>query len=395
MYYLIIIAFISPLMVLFLAPLTFVKRPGHTDAIVASLAIGLSFALVCHGITYSDPEVDALRIMRECAATRGLPIYDVLASPPSESTSLFLLNLWEWIVGQIGDLRLFQAIAAFLGYSMLAWLMFDCMASGRCTKSEFATILIFVLIAVPMQTVVGNVRSTLVCIMAATAFYIQSKREAPSIPALCILILSCGIHVIGYVGLLLWSFRKPAIVHPWKVSAAFIGGIALVSIFAFVLSSFFGSLGFINDFLQKLLLYKEGTDYDQVNAGKITTQLTHAMELLLLCLMVLRLKVAGRKSQLVSLSIVSIACTFAMELLLVNVGTRLMYLPLLMSACAFLCGEKSPSTRRQVHILILLDLSICIIAFVLSGYSWIYFLRTFNWEDVLLGAVFLPASLFV
>ena len=344
MYYFLIIAFISPLMVLFLAPLTFVKRPSHADAIVASLAIGLGFALVCHGITYSDPEVDALRIMHECAATKGLPLFDVLANPPSETTSLFVLNLWEWIVGQIGDLQLFQAIAAFLGYSMLAWLMFDCRASGRCTKSEFASMLVFVLVAVPMQTVVGNVRSTLVCIMAATAFYIQSKREVPSISALCLLIASCGIHVIGFFGLLLWAFRKPASAHPWKVSVAFMGGIALVSFFAFVLSSYFSSLGFINDFLQKLLLYKEGTDYDQANAGKLTTQLTHAMELLLLCLMVLRLKVAGRKSPLVSLSIVSIACTFATELLLVNVGTRLMYLPLLMSACAFLCGGK---TRRQ------------------------------------------------
>lgn len=393
MYYLLIIAFISPLMVLFLAPLTFGKRPSHADAIVASLAIGLGFALVCHGITYSDPEVDALRIMHECAATKGLPLFDVLANPPSETTSLFVLNLWEWIVGQIGDLQLFQAIAAFLGYSMLAWLMFDCRASGRCTKSEFASMLVFVLAAVPMQTVVGNVRSTLVCIMAATAFYIQSKREVPSISALCLLIASCGIHVIGFVGLLLWAFRKPASAHPWKVSVAFMGGIALVSFFAFVLSSYFGSLGFINDFLQKLLLYKEGTDYDQANAGKLTTQLTHAMELLLLCLMVLRLKVAGRKSPLVSLSIVSIACTFAMELLLVNVGTRLMYLPLLMSACAFLCGEKNPGVKRQVQVLILLDFAICIIAFALSGFSWIYFLKTFNWEDIFFSAVFMPSVL--
>lgn len=395
MYYLLILDFISPLMVLFLASFTFMKRPSRVDAVLASLAIGLGFGLVCHGIVYSSMDVDAVRIMRECAATKGLPLFDVLANPPSESVSLFVLNLWEWIVGQTGDLQLFQAIAAFLGYGMLAWLIFDCRVNGSCTNSEFATMLVFVLIAVPMQTVVGNVRSTLVCIMAATAFYIQAKRDAPAISALCILIMSCGIHVIGYIGLLLWVFRKPATAHPWKVSAVFVGGAALASFFASVLSSNFGSLSFVNDFLQKLLLYKEGTDFDIVNAGRFTTQLAHVMDFLLLLLMVLRLKVAGRKSPLVALSIVTIACTLAMEFLLVNVGTRLMYLPLLMSACAFLCGEKRASTKQQVHLLITLDLAICIIALALSSFSWISFLKTFNWGDVLFSIVFLPSVLLV
>lgn len=46
-----------------------------------------------------------------------------------------------------------------------------------------------------------------------------------------------------------------------------------------------------------------------------------------------------------------------------------------------------------MQVLILLDFAICIIAFALSGFSWIYFLKTFNWEDIFFSAVFMPSVL--
>ena len=392
MYYLLLIAFISPMMVLFLAPFTYAKHPSRSDAILASIAIGLAFALVCHGIIYSNVEVDALRIAHECMATRHMSLAYAITNPPSESVSLIVLNLWEWVVGQLGDPNLFQASAAFFGYSMLAWLMFDCLLTGNCTKSEFATMFVFVLVAVPMQTIVGNVRSTLVCIMAAVAFYIQSKSERTSVLALGLLVVACGIHVIGPIGLLLWFVRKIAISHPWKLSVAFVVGFAFLSLFSFVISSYFSGLAFVNDFMQKLMLYTEGTSYDQASAGQFMTKLTHFMGLLLLCMVLFRLMVSGRKSKLIPLSIVATACTFATEFLLVNVGTRLIYLPLLMSSCAFLCGERDTGSNRQASLVVLLDFLIFVTAFALSSYSWMRFLATFNWGDVFLSMAFLPAS---
>lgn len=392
MYYLFAIPLICPILVLLLAPMTYAKRPNRIDAVIASLAIGLAFALVCHEITYSDLETDAVRIMRECAATEGMALLDVLADPPSGSSSLVVLNVWEWVVGQTGDPRLFQASAAFLGYSTIAWLLFDCRATRKCSIGEFMVMLLFVLVAVPMQTIVGNVRSTLVCIIAALALYIQSEREKPFASAV-LLIVSCGIHVLGVVGLLLWVFRKPIVAHPWKACIVFFAGIILVSAFSLLISTYFSSVTFINDFFQKLLLYREGTDYDQINAGRFTTQLTHGLSLLLLCLMIVRLKVAKRDSPLVAYCRVSVACTFAMELLLVNVGIRLMYLPMILYCCASLCRDESTDESRHWHLLVMLDLLILVISLGLSAFSWMYFLMTFNWQDVLLSAVFFPAVL--
>lgn len=390
---LILIALLCPIGAIVLAVVLFIKQSTRFGAVASAVVIGLSMALISYGIQYSDIEVDAFRLMQECNSFRYLPISSVFINPPSGYSGLIVLNLWEWIVGQLGDLRLFQASAAFFGYGLIVWALFDSFACGKSTKNEFISVLVFIVVAMPMQAIVGNVRSTLICIIAAAALYNQSKMKKMSKASLALLVLACGIHYSALLAFAIWFFRLPISRQPWKIGIIFGAIVVMIIATAGFLAEIFGPIGFFAEAIQKAVLYKEGTGFDQATATSGLMPVIHALDMVLLVVLILRLKVGKITGVLLSFGIVATFCTVGMETSLTNVGARLIYLPLLLSSYALL-GEKSKTDYSSTSLLYFLDVGLIILAGILSTYSWMYFLKTFNYADVLFSAIIFP-SLFI
>lgn len=388
------IAFLSPILALCIALALFAGSPTRKMALACAFGFALSMALIVSGIEYRHA-VDVTRWMAECRFYTGKSITAITASSNSDHTNLWVWNFWCWIVGNSGDLSLLQTSGAFIGFGLIAWMMMDTCAKEKTDAVAFLSLFIFAVLAVHMQAVVAYMRSTMGCILCATAFYVRrSYSFKASIPSLILVLLACGIHSAMLVGLALYIVQ-PAIAKNPK-TAALVCAIALVVTVSFAsvmaMSNFLDSMPMVRDALRKAYFYTIGTEWDQEQAEDTLAVTGHALSVMLLILLMFRTFLTSQHDYRFSIMLVSGLCVLAMEATLVNVGNRLIYIPLLLGSTLCLNNEERESLAKTKWpllidpILFMVAAAVCLIAFR-------DFIPSFNYSEVVKYAIFYPSKL--
>lgn len=388
-------AFISPLFTVLLSLLVFVGFPTKKMAVACAFGIGFSAAIAAHGIVYNHP-VDMTRWMVECHYYDGKSILSIGTSPNEDHVGLLVWNLLCWITGNLGDLRLLQSFAAFFGYGLIAWLMMDKCAEEMTDVWAFLILALFVFFAIPVQPLIGNVRSALGCAICAIAIY---KRESygfrESLPSLALIIIACLIH--NSMLLVLVLFLIQPIIERNPARNSIICGVAVIAVIsvasALLASHLFDGVPIITKVLEKASFYTVGTEWDQEQADNLLSNLSHVLSLLLLGLLVLRIFATKQRDGGTALVLVLTACVIAMELTLVNVGNRLKYLPILIGS-TYLLNNKGRGIAVDSRWPILVDAVLWMLVVAIWLISMASFIPSFNYAEVMKIALFYPLSFF-
>lgn len=388
-------AFVSPLLALCLSTILFAGCPSRKMAVSCAFGIALSMSLVVSGIEYRHP-VDMTRWMAECQFYTGKSVLSVLSSSNSDHDGLIVWNVWCWLVGNSGSLALLQVSGAFVGFGLTSWVVMDACARERTDAAAFLALFIFVVLAVHMQAIVAYMRSTLGCILCATAFYIRrSYGIRDSIPSLLLILLACGIHtsmVVAFALLILQPFiaKNPK-------SGALICALALAAVASaatiLITSHVLDGLPLVGDAIKKASIYTEGTGWDQQQAKDSLAVAGHALSMVLLGMLLLRTFLTSQDDYRFPVMLVMGFCVFAMEATLVNVGNRLIYIPLIIGSTLCLNNEERKALSK-LRWPLLLDFCLFIVSALVCLIALRNFIPSFNYIGVAKYAVFYPSILF-
>ena len=388
-------ASVSPLLTVFLSLLVFTGTPTKKMAIACALGIGFSAALVAHGIVYNH-SVDMTRWMVECRYYDGRSILSIGNSLNEDHDGLLAWNLLCWIIGNVGDLRLLQSLAAFFGYGLIAWLMMDKCAEESTDAWAFLPLMLFIFFAVPTQPLIGNVRSALGCVICAVAICKrQSYGFRESLPSFVLIIVACLIHSSMLLVLVLFLFQPILERNPVRNSIICVTAVvALVSAASVLLAShLFDGVPVITVVLKKASFYTTGTEWDQEQAGNLLSNLSHVFSLLLLGILLLRIYATRQRDGRTALVLVLTMCVIAMEFTFVNVGNRLKFIPILIGS-TYLLNNKGRGLAVDSRWPILADAVLMLLAIVVWLISMASFIPSFNYAEVMKNAVFYPLSFF-
>ena len=272
----------------------------------------------------------------------------------------------------------------------------DACARERTDTVAFIALFIFVVLAVHMQAIVAYMRSTLGCILCATAFYIRrSYGVKDSIFSLLLILLACGIHTSMVVAFALFILQPFIAKNP--KSGALICALALAAVASaatfLITSHVLDGLPLVGDAIRKASVYTEGTGWDQQQAKDSLAVAGHVLSMILLGMLLLRTFLTSQDDYRFPVMLVMSFCVFAMEATLVNVGNRLIYIPLLIGSTLCLNNEERKALSEQRWPL-LLDLCLFVVAALVCLLALRDFVPSFNYIGVAKYAVFYPSILF-
>jgi hypothetical protein len=386
-------SFISPLFGALFALVLFATNRTRGMAAAASIGIAFAAAFAAHGIEYKHA-TDMTRWMIECGYYAGEPLSSIFTSLNGDHQNLWIWNLACWVCGNIGDLHLLQSMAAFIGYGLMSWLMFSNAAEEKTSLWALIPALLFLFLAVPTQPIVGNVRSTVGCIMCAVAFCGRKGYSfKESLPGFVLIVVACLIHDSMVIALAIYLVQPLIARAPVKFSIilalcilVLVGGSSLL-----YASGIFNGIPFMQTILQKASFYTTGTEWDQEQATDALSNVRHILCLVLLALLFVRVLVTGQRGGRTAVVLAVTLCVFAMEATLVNVGNRLQYIPILIGATLLLnnqgreiaAGERWP---------LFIDAVMLVVAFAICMISMSSFIPSFNYGEVMKAMVFFPGS---
>ena len=387
-------AFVSPLFALCLSLFLFTGNPTRKQALACAFGVAVAMSLIVSGIEYRHP-VDVTRWIAECQFYTGQGPVSVLSSSNPDHEGLLIWNIWCWIVGNSGNMALLQTSGAFIGFGLVSWMLMDACARENTEAIAFLALFVFVVLAVHMQAIVAYMRSTIGCILCATAFYLRrSCAIRDSILPLLLILLACGIHTSMVVALALFILQ-PLIARNPKTGALIcaVGLAAVASAATYLITSHvLDGLPLIGDAIRKASIYTEGTNWDQEQANNSIAIIGHILSMALLVVLLFRSFLTSQNDYRFPAVLVMSFCVFAMEVTLVNVGNRLMYIPLLIGSTLCLSNEerKRLSEKRWP---LLLDLGLFVLALLVCLIAFSDFIPSFNYAEVAKYAVFYPAIL--
>ncbi len=249
-----LLAFTSPITAIFLLLLI---KDEQSGAFLRAISIALAFAILFYGMT-CDAQTDLFRHIENLPNYRYLSFSQALVT--GHNQELVIWNAWNWLIAQIGDPRLLQSSAAFIGYFIIAYICFDyCNKLGLswyCGSAAFT----FAFCAIPTFPLVTGIRSTVATLIVALAVYMWFEKGSHFLCAMAMCVIACLIHPVALFPALLFLFvnvvHRPRSFHLACVLIGFLGIASLSeSLLRFIPSD--GSIGsFLAGALGSLLKYE-------------------------------------------------------------------------------------------------------------------------------------------
>lgn len=160
------------------------------EPVRAALVVGLCFAAGFYGLRL-DASNDIARHMALLHNYASVDFFHCFGA--GHYDSLFAWDIWCWIIARTGDPYILQSSAAFVGYSIIAYVAFDSGARLGASRSATVTMFLATICAIPFMSIVVGIRSTIAVLLCALAGYLlYAKASGRLVPAL---LMACGILI--------------------------------------------------------------------------------------------------------------------------------------------------------------------------------------------------------
>lgn len=230
-------------------------------SIISAILCGLAFSAAFYGYI-PDEENDIYRHMESLIFYQNIHIYDCFNQLQDfHLSTIYFWDIYMWIVAQLGNPYLLQAGGAFLGYSLISFMIFDLAKRNRISFKNWLFTYLIGLSSFPFLEITVGIRSAnafIFSVLALYLYYIRHKRIALAVlPFVAAIFFHHGVIILLGIWLLLPFFYR------FKTVSLFFFIILLIVFYQYQ-STFYAFLGSTsNDFVQNTV-YTSST-YSQLD----------------------------------------------------------------------------------------------------------------------------------
>lgn len=288
-------ALVTPFLSLLLISLYYLQ---YKKPIQSAVLYGFAAAATFYNYI-PDSGNDSIRHMYNLQYYIGVPIWKCFDA--GHYTQTYVWDLWCWIVAQFKLQYLLPSTAAFMGYTITAYLVLDyCIYVNASRKNCIVVMLLTALMTSPVGIVVGirNANAFLICTLAMYLCEVKHKSKGMGF-----ILMLCGvlIHHSALLVLAMWlAFpvfkKKPKICG---ISIAFVL-LSLTAISNLALKNMSGDnwiISMIVDAFSGVSVYQVDNSYNTAVSTSMKYKIESANSLLMLVLMLLRYRLSVKKKQ--------------------------------------------------------------------------------------------------
>lgn len=296
---LVIFALVTPLLSLLLISIYYLeyKRP-----VKAAILFGLASA-ACFYNYIPDSGNDSIRHMMNLHFYEEIPVWKCFDAGHYSQT--YLWDLWSWIVAQFRLPYLLPATAAFIGYTITAYLVLDyCKQINASRNNSIIAMLLTALTTSPVGIVVGirNANAFLICMLG---MYLCGVKHKSKIVGVTLMLCGVLIHHSALLVLAMWVifpfFKKSQKVCGLAVATAIL---SLTTISNYILKNVAGSnwiLSMIVEAFNGVSAYQAENSYNVAVAANTKYKVESFISIGMIVLMLFRSVMSVKKTSALSL----------------------------------------------------------------------------------------------
>lgn len=181
----------------------FILRYYHEtgDVKISALFAGIASSAFIYGYE-SDQGNDIVRHMSNLQYYKNLSLMDSIGAGFLPMT--YVWDIWQWFIAQLNNEFLMQASGAFVGYSLIAYMIFDYGKLYKHTWRAISTTFIISFLAVSPLSLAIGVRSGNALVFCAFAMYFYFVHGKNWLFTLVLIAMSVFLHHSMVVVLALW-----------------------------------------------------------------------------------------------------------------------------------------------------------------------------------------------
>lgn len=176
----------------------------YRKPMLSALLCGISFSAIFYGYI-ADQGGDIYRHMDNLYLFQDIPIYDAFDLLKAQHVSVvFTWDIWSWGIAQLGNFYLLQSSAAFIGYSIITYIIFDYSKINKLPSYRWLPYLLITLVAFPpLDIAVGirNANALILCGLAIYNYYIKGQNKYS---VFFILLIALLLHHSIIIVILIW-----------------------------------------------------------------------------------------------------------------------------------------------------------------------------------------------
>ena len=346
------IALISPLVCMLLL-LLLAKDRRHP--VVDALVLATSAAVAVYGLRLASDN-DIVRHIALLTNYASVPFFQCFGA--GHYSNLFVWDIWCWLVAKTGDGQLLQSSAAFVGYLVIGYIVFDGCARRKMTPAQTSCALLIAVCSVPILPLVSGIRSSVSVLICALGFYLYVYKHLRWWLSIAIMILAAMIHPVAlfplgfaFAAMCLNATKRP-LLHI-VICFAIVLGIGLIGNLVLPMLPTNTPLGnYLYQAMNSLLAYQEGNSWTQAQSTSFNSRANTLFDviatLVALAASLRTLKISASKSPAYKESLfVSFAAVGSLALLVILPVNGSRFLPAVFTLAASGAVMTVCSVRRK------------------------------------------------
>lgn len=194
-------------------PLIFAYYHQTGRAKMSAILAGIASSAFLYGYI-ADQGNDIYRHIQNLKYYVGVPFHKAFNVAPLKT--VYVWDIWQWIIAHLNNNNLMQSSGAFIGYSLVAYMIFDYGKRKNSTmKNIKLTFLIAFLTVSPLSLAIG-IRSGNALIFCAFAIYLYFVQNKKYVITMLLIALSIFLHHSMIVVFALWLaytvFKKKPVI---------------------------------------------------------------------------------------------------------------------------------------------------------------------------------------
>ena len=347
-----IIAMISPIVGF---GLTLIYFNQYRKAVISALLCGIVFSAAIYGYI-PDIGNDIFRHMSNLSAYEGISLwdsFDILKTSTSHISGVYTWDVWMWTMAQFGNSYLLQSSGAFVGYSLISYMVFSQAKHNNLLMKEWLPFYGMAILSFPILEVAIGIRSAnafIICALTCYLYYYQNRNQV----LVCLLLfISLFLHHGAIVPISVLLFLPLFNLYPKTIifflAFVFLGLYKYQGAILLLMGSDYSSGGIVSNSLYTASVYSQ-SDFNDSFHAVVTLMWRFGLSIILTYIVKkenLRLRCSDRKSindKIINFSVLISIISFGLVFIIGNNGLR--YLGIANLLCC-ICLEAESSSQRE------------------------------------------------
>ncbi len=182
---------------------------------------GLAMSAALYGYI-ADQGNDIYRHIFNLRYYTGKSLFQIFDAGPLNA--VYVWDIWQWLIAALHNEYLLQSSGAFVGYSLVAYMIFDYAHLQELQAGQWKPSVLLTLLTVSPLTLAIGIRSGNAFIICAVAIYLYFNHNANYFSTLAVILCTIFLHHATLVILAIW------LMYPLFKRRPLIGAIAIVAV---------------------------------------------------------------------------------------------------------------------------------------------------------------------